>query len=133
MGVFDRIHSRIEIWRLERRYTRNRDRRTTFVSNAMYVDGEYVFQSPNTTGSSYNSSSSGEVTAPTAYEPSSFASHNPYNNSSSETAAEAKQRKKFNRFSSMPGFGSSSVGNRDAVAPRPDWRAQRNSFDGVGR
>lgn len=131
MGVFDRIQSRIEIWRLERRYTRHRERRSTFVSNALYVDGEYVYQTPNTTGSSYNSSS-GEVspTNTTGYDPSAFAAHS---SPSPETAAAAKQRKKLNRFSSMPGFGSSSVASRDDVAPQPNWRNERNSFDGVGR
>lgn len=126
MGVFDRIQSRIEIWRLERRYTRHRERRSTFVSNAVYVDGEYVYQTPNATGSSYNSANSDNA-SPTTYESPAF--------SSSPTPVQdpmpSKQRKKLNRFSSMPGFGSSA--SRDFVAPAPNWRTQRNSFDGTGR
>ncbi|CAN8105450.1 unnamed protein product [Discula destructiva] len=126
MGVIDRIHSRIEIWRLERRYTRHRERRSTFVSNALYVDGEYVYQTPNTTGSSYNSASNGDAS------PNSNNNHNDNNTYDSSAFAPApvdnKQRKKLNRFSSMPGFGSSA--SRDVVAPAPDWRDQRNSFDG---
>lgn len=130
MGVFDRIQSRIEIWRLERRYTRHRERRSTFVSNAIYVDGEYVYQTPNNTGSSHNSADSGNA-SPSTYEPSAFSSASPTAPAAQEPMS-AKQRKKLNRFSSMPGFGSSS-GSRDIVAPAPNWRTQRNSFDGAGR
>ena len=39
LNLIDRIHQKIEIFRLEQRYTRNRNRRSTFVSNAVYVDG----------------------------------------------------------------------------------------------
>lgn len=124
MGVLDRIHARIEIWRLERRYTRHRERRSTFVSNAMYVDGEYVYQTPNTTGSSYNSTNSCNA-SPNTFESTAFVSSSP---PAEETPAAMKQRKKMNRFSSMPGFGSS--GSTEVVAPAPDWRNQRNSFDG---
>lgn len=124
MGFIERIHAKIELFRLEQRYTRHRNRRSTFVSNAIYVDGEYIFQTPTTTGSSQNSADSGNV-SPTIYEEP--ASHN------SPTAAPVstmtpKQRKKMNRFSSMPGFGTSSM--REAMAPAPDWRTQRASFDG---
>lgn len=127
MGVFDRIQSRIEIWRLERRYTRHRERRSTFVSNAVYVDGEYVYQTPNTTGSSYNSAHSGS-SSPTTHE-SVFSQSSP--SPAAQDPMSAKQRKKLNRFSSMPGFGSS--GHQNVVAPQPNWRTQRNSFDGAGR
>ncbi|KAI5793883.1 hypothetical protein DFH27DRAFT_147238 [Peziza echinospora] len=43
MGFFDKINAKIELFRLEQRYTR-RKRRTTFISDAVYVDGEYVYQ-----------------------------------------------------------------------------------------
>jgi len=56
MGLIERIQAKIELFRLEQRYTRRRHRRSTFVSNAIYVDGEYIYQSPNTTGSSANTS-----------------------------------------------------------------------------
>ena len=35
----------LELYRLERRYAR-RSHRSTFQSNAMYVDGEYIYASP---------------------------------------------------------------------------------------
>lgn len=46
MHLMDLIHSKIELFRLEQRYTRRRNRRSTFVSEAQYVDGEYIY-SPN--------------------------------------------------------------------------------------
>src|SRR5690606_8877082 len=51
-SIMERIQAKIEIFRLEQRYTRRRNRRSTFRSNAVYVDGEYVYQTPNSTGSS---------------------------------------------------------------------------------
>lgn len=135
MGLFDRIHAKIELFRLEQRYTRRRHRRSTFQSNAIYVDGEYIYQTPDATGSSYHSSSSSSdnnsssATTPIAEEEpafeSSYSSHNP----APMEASAAKQRKKMHRFSSMPGFGSSTA-SRD-VAPASNWRTQRNSFDGT--
>lgn len=60
MQLFHRINSKLELFRLEQRYTRHRSKRTTFVSDATYVDGEYVYAStntsPSTTGSSNASS-----------------------------------------------------------------------------
>lgn len=57
-SLLDKIQAKLELLRLEKRYTRSRHRRSAFVSNAIYVDGEYVFQTPNTTGSSSATSSS---------------------------------------------------------------------------
>lgn len=54
-SLIDRIQAKIELFRLEQRYTRRRNRRSTFRSNAIYVDGEYVYQTPNSTGSSTES------------------------------------------------------------------------------
>jgi hypothetical protein len=72
MGIFEKLQARtslftapfqtstdkypgLELYRLEQRYTR-REKRTTFISDARYVDGEYVYTpSP----SSANSSSTG--------------------------------------------------------------------------
>ncbi|KAF3763336.1 hypothetical protein M406DRAFT_323102 [Cryphonectria parasitica EP155] len=125
-GIFERIQSRIELFRLERRYTRHRDRRSTFVSNAIYVDGEYIYQTPNTTGSSNNSSgSSSDFQSPTIESPPSPSAMTP----SPSAAMSSKERKKMHRFSSMPGFGSSA--NRATATPSADWRAQRASFDGA--
>jgi hypothetical protein len=57
-SLLDRLQARIELFRLEQRYTRRRNRRSTFVSNATYVDGEYIYNTPNTTGSSGQTASS---------------------------------------------------------------------------
>ncbi|KAI1006845.1 hypothetical protein K3495_g1381 [Podosphaera aphanis] len=46
MNFLDRINQKLEVFRLEQRYTRQRSRRTTFVSEAQYIDGEYVY-APN--------------------------------------------------------------------------------------
>lgn len=123
-GIFERIQSKIDIWRLEQRYTRRRNRRSTFVSNAIYVDGEYIYQTPNATGSSNNSNSSSafESAAPSPTQAQTFGP------SASASTTMTPQRKKLNRFSSMPGFGS--MGKRDIAPPPEDWRTQRASFDG---
>nr|OQO07301.1 hypothetical protein B0A51_17505 [Rachicladosporium sp. CCFEE 5018] len=53
MGLIDNLRAKYDLYRLEQRYTR-RDKRTTFISNAQYVDGEYVYNvsSPISTKSS---------------------------------------------------------------------------------
>ncbi|KAF1973392.1 hypothetical protein BU23DRAFT_464995 [Bimuria novae-zelandiae CBS 107.79] len=56
MGFFEKLQARLELYRLEQRYTR-REKRTTFVSDAQYVDGEYISASSPTTSSSTKSSS----------------------------------------------------------------------------
>lgn len=43
MNLLDLIHQKLELFRLEQRYTRRRNRRSTFVSEAQYVDGEYIY------------------------------------------------------------------------------------------
>jgi hypothetical protein len=105
-SLIDRIQAKLELFRLEQRYTRRRNRRSTFVSNAVYVDGEYVYQTPNSTGSSAESSTMrvdalhGEkvgAKTTTAIAP-------VMANSSTESVSPA-QRKRLHRFSSMPGFG----------------------------
>lgn len=123
-GFFERIQSKLELWRLEQRYTRRRNRRSAFVSNAIYVDGEYIYQTPNATGSS-NASSDSHATIPPSpiraqtYGPSTMTTTTP-------DSMPSKERKKLNRFSSMPGFGSTGNG---ISQPPPDWRTQRASFD----
>ncbi|SPO04396.1 uncharacterized protein DNG_07081 [Cephalotrichum gorgonifer] len=57
-SLMERIQAKIELFRLEQRYTRRRNRRSTFRSNAIYVDGEYVYQTPSSTGSSTESHAS---------------------------------------------------------------------------
>lgn len=60
--IIERIQAKLELLRLEKRYTRHRSRRSTFVSNAIYVDGEYVYQNPLSTGSSNASTGSSTQT-----------------------------------------------------------------------
>lgn len=50
----------LELYRLEQRYTR-RDKRTTFISDARYVDGEYVYGSGPS--SPYSSTSGGSTSS----------------------------------------------------------------------
>ncbi|KAF2819759.1 hypothetical protein CC86DRAFT_127870 [Ophiobolus disseminans] len=58
MGIFDKLQARLELYRLEQRYTR-REKRTTFISEAQYVDGEYVYaSSPRSAKSSSTAGSS---------------------------------------------------------------------------
>ncbi len=103
MGLLDRIQAKIELFRLEQRYTRRRHRRSTFVSTAIYVDGEYVYQTPTSTGSTTNTSATAVADADAAPVPA--------------PAAADKPGKRLNRWSSMPGFGSLS----GSPAAR-DWR-----------
>lgn len=62
MHLIDLISSKLELFRLEQRYTKRRSKRSTFVSSAEYVDGEYVYTSKHNTGSS-SSSSDGAMVA----------------------------------------------------------------------
>ncbi|KAM0456829.1 hypothetical protein ACHAPV_007120 [Trichoderma viride] len=113
-GLFERIQAKLELFRLEKRYTRRRNRRSTFVSNAVYVDGEYVYQTPNSTGSSSESTASrgdalhGDRASPTIRSPMHSMSPEP----TTPTMETLPERKKLNRFSSMPGFGSRSEEQR---------------------
>lgn len=48
VNLIDLFQQKLEIFRLEQRYTKRRNRRSTFVSEAQYVDGEYIY-SPTST------------------------------------------------------------------------------------
>ncbi|KAL6870304.1 hypothetical protein J3F83DRAFT_672428 [Trichoderma novae-zelandiae] len=119
-SLFERIQAKLELFRLEQRYTRRRNRRSTFVSNAVYVDGEYVYQTPNSTGSSTESSASrsdalhGDRASPIPRSPSYSTSPEPH----TPTMEALPERKKLNRFSSMPGFGGSRVDQQRTVQRR---------------
>ena len=118
MGLIERIQAKIELFRLEQRYTRHRHRRSTFVSNAIYVDGEYIYQTPANTGSSTDTSTDSTAS------PISTASTT--NNNATSPATE-KPGKRLNRFSSMPGFGSlAKAPSRSAVQ---EWRNSRVSVN----
>lgn len=57
MSLMEKLQARLELYRLEQRYTR-REKRTTFISEAQYVDGEYVYaSSPSSANSSTTTSS----------------------------------------------------------------------------
>lgn len=124
-SLLDKIQAKLELFRLEKRYTRSRHRRSAFVSNAIYVDGEYIFQ--NSTGSSTSSDASDRINAlhgdkagpglsvttipspspspsPATPEPQSSATFPAAAPAASKSTAE---RKRLNRYSSMPGFGGS--------------------------
>ncbi|KAF2274882.1 uncharacterized protein EI97DRAFT_459843 [Westerdykella ornata] len=47
MGFIEKLQYKLELYRLEQRYTR-REKRTTFYSDAQYVDGEYIYASSPT-------------------------------------------------------------------------------------
>ncbi|KAK5124504.1 hypothetical protein LTR85_001721 [Meristemomyces frigidus] len=42
MGLIETLRSKYELYRLEQRYTK-REKRTTFISGAHYIDGEYRY------------------------------------------------------------------------------------------
>src|SRR3954447_11221405 len=62
VNLFDLLQQKLEIFRLEQRYTKRRNRRSTFVSEAQYVDGEYIY-SPTSTYSTKCSGGSSDSEA----------------------------------------------------------------------
>lgn len=57
MKIIDLFNSKLELFRLEQRYTKRRNRRSTFVSEAVYVDGEYIYATPPASPSSSSAAS----------------------------------------------------------------------------
>lgn len=114
------IQQKIELFRLEQRYTRRRHRRSTFQTNAVYVDGEYVYQTPNSTGSSTSTSESGSgrVDALHNIEPAGVVSSTP-----------VKEKRLSRRISSIANFGSS---NKQQAATN-EWRSGRVTVSEVQR
>ncbi|KAI9840709.1 MAG: hypothetical protein M1838_003943 [Thelocarpon superellum] len=43
MSILSNIRSKVELYRLEKRYTTRRARRSTLQSEAHYIDGEYYY------------------------------------------------------------------------------------------
>ncbi|ORY67155.1 uncharacterized protein BCR38DRAFT_482791 [Pseudomassariella vexata] len=111
-SIFGKIQAKIELYRLEQRYTRNRNRRSTFISNAVYVDGEYVYNTPNNTGSSTNSSAM-SASIEEQQRRSLEEARSPHHDMDMPPA----QKKRLNRFSSMPGFGSLSKASSRSWRP----------------
>ncbi|KEF53721.1 uncharacterized protein A1O9_10122 [Exophiala aquamarina CBS 119918] len=59
MGLFDKLHSKLELYRLEQKYARRKNR-TTFSTGAQYVDGEYVYSNPTDRSPTMSTNSTGE-------------------------------------------------------------------------
>ncbi|KAF2012176.1 hypothetical protein BU24DRAFT_465741 [Aaosphaeria arxii CBS 175.79] len=57
MGFIEKLQAKLELYRLEQRYTR-REKRTTFISDAQYVDGEYIYASSPTSSKSMSTNNS---------------------------------------------------------------------------
>jgi hypothetical protein len=122
-SFFDKIQAKLELFRLEQRYTRRRHRRSTFVSNAVYVDGEYVYQTPSSTGGSSVESSNARIDAlhgeknvvtviPEAAPLPSLDQQAP------DVATAAAERKRLHRFSSIPSFGGQTTTNKESRVNR---------------
>ncbi|EWC45543.1 hypothetical protein DRE_05401 [Drechslerella stenobrocha 248] len=69
MGVWEKLSAKIELFKLEQRYTK-RSRRTTFICDAYYIDGEYIYgpsmtqkHSTNVTVSQMHGSVNGSVSS----------------------------------------------------------------------
>ncbi|RYP93206.1 hypothetical protein DL770_000681 [Monosporascus sp. CRB-9-2] len=121
-SLIEKIQAKLELFRLEQRYTRNRHRRSTFISNAVYKDGEYIYQTPTTTGSSTSST----PWSPTEEErPRSLDETGPQELPKFQPQSTA-ERKKMRRWSAMPGFGSPEKNsNRDWRPSVVDVREMR--------
>ncbi|KZZ92138.1 hypothetical protein AAL_06348 [Moelleriella libera RCEF 2490] len=122
-NLFDKIQARLELLRLEKRYTRRRNRRSTFQSNAIYVDGEYVFQTPSSTGSSTNSNNSSRNDALHGEMASTADQKNPVTSFSTEIAASSSGSRggeaRLQHFAStMPSFGNTLGSSNSKGRPR---------------
>lgn len=60
MGLLSKLHSKIELYRLEQKYTRRKNR-STFTTGAHYVDGEYVYHSDGQLSASSTGSTGGSA------------------------------------------------------------------------
>ncbi|KAL8404798.1 hypothetical protein RB594_009609 [Gaeumannomyces avenae] len=129
LGFIERIQAKIELFRLEQRYTKRRNRRSTFVSNAVYVDGEYVYNTPTSTGSSTNSAGPPSQASPRPQSPPRRAATAAFTTDNILEAPAMKPGKKLNRFSSMPGFGSLSKASGRQTAEQ--WRTGNVSVSEV--
>jgi len=103
--LIDLLHQKIELFRLEQRYTRRRNRRSTFRSEAQYVDGEYIYTN-NSSPSSFHSSPKSPQTTTTAYEAKSSGGSDSDEvgspvESHTERAQESKASKRLSRMGSV--------------------------------
>lgn len=113
MNLIDLLHQKLELFRLEQRYTRRRHRRSTFISEAVYVDGEYVY-APTSAYANKNhtgSSDSGEERESGSVRESERGNRNAER--SEETSVE-KESKGSRRLSKMGlGWGKGREGKRE--------------------
>ncbi|KFY23159.1 hypothetical protein V493_06046 [Pseudogymnoascus sp. VKM F-4281 (FW-2241)] len=118
MGLINRIQAKLELFRLEQRYTNRKNRRTAFSSDAIYVDGEYVYASSNNTGSSSRSDQS----------MGSEASRSSTNFDSSITSAKAAKRRSMMVFPGEPvaDIETRVEGGNEAQVGGPQRRWSRN-------
>jgi hypothetical protein len=145
-SLLDKLQSKLELLRLEKRYTRSRHRRSHFVSGAVYVDGEYVFQTPSSTGSSKSSSHTTVTGTPGVdalhgdYYAHKAQSREPAVDVIAEedrSVEENFQRNRMNRFSTMPSMPSMSSMNREHETPEETHQRKKlnrfSSIAGFGR
>lgn len=109
VNLIDLLQQKIELFRLEQRYTRRRNRRSTFVSEAQYVDGEYIYTNTHSNASSkQNTGGSG----------------------SSDSEVESPvSPKSSSKDSVSKGLGSKRL-SRMGMAM--DWRKGKNAGEGEG-
>jgi hypothetical protein len=104
VNIFDLISQKIELFRLEQRYTKRRHRRSTFVSDAIYVDGEYIYSSPSPTISKRYSVQQ-------------------FHSSSQESMSTEESRSP--RGTKFEAEGSDNVGELDKSKPKRGWNSAR--------
>jgi len=57
MGLLDKLQAKLELYRLEQKYTQRKNR-STFTTGAQYRDGEYVYNSSSPVSQTSTGSSS---------------------------------------------------------------------------
>jgi hypothetical protein len=104
VNIIDLISQKIELFRLEQRYTKRRNRRSTFVSEATYVDGEYIYASPSPTLSKRHSVQQ-------------------FQSSSQESMSTEESRSP--RGWKFEGEASDNVGDLEKSKPKRGWNSAR--------
>jgi len=98
VNLIDLLHAKLEIFRLEQRYTKRRNRRSTFVSEAQYVDGEYIY-SPTSTYSA--KCSAGNSSSDSVVEIKASSKDTSSKDESKDASGTAKEAKLGRRMSKM--------------------------------
>ncbi|CAG8954954.1 hypothetical protein HYFRA_00008643 [Hymenoscyphus fraxineus] len=123
MHLYDLIQQKLELFRLEQRYTKKRNRRSTFVSDALYVDGEYIYSPASPHFSRHHTGSDSEIEKVGKQSTSS-------SNHSQTTGASG--------ISGVSGVSSAAAEKKSRRISRMglekmDWRRGGSSKDGVER